>query len=113
MNGHLVTAVAVSNKGGVHSDMFTRHLIKNKEFDPESLAKINESFHRKAIKISSLKTLKHLLSKPSVALSSIVYFFKGFRGSETIRDNIIKLFFCRLFYLNSLSRITEFEGNKK
>ena len=109
MNGHLVTDVAVSNTGGVHSDMFTRHLIKNKEFDPESLAKINESFHRKAIKISSLKTLKHLLSKPSIALSSIAYFFKGFRRSETIRDNIIKLFFCRLFYLNSLSRITEFE----
>ena len=109
MNGHLVTDVAVSNTGGVHSDMFTRHLIKNKEFDPESLAKINESFHRKAIKISSFKTLKHLLSKPSIALSSIAYFFKGFRRSETIRDNIIKLFFCRLFYLNSLSRITEFE----
>ena len=109
MNGHLVTDVSVSNTGGVHSDMFTRHLIKNKEFDPESLAIINESFHRKAIKISSFKTLKHLLSKPSIALSSIVYFFKGFRRSETIRDNIIKLFFCRLFYLNSMSRITEFE----
>jgi len=84
-------------------------LIKNKEFDPESLAKINESFHRTAIKISSLKTLKHLLIRPSIALSSMAYFFKNFKKSETIRDNIIKLFFCRLFYLNSLSRITEFE----
>ena len=109
MNGHLVTDVAVSNTGGVHSDMFTRHLIKNKEFDPESLAKINESFHRNAIKISSLKTLKHLLIRPSIALSSMAYFLKNFKKSETIRDNIIKLFFCRLFYLNSLSRIAEFE----
>jgi len=109
MNGHLVTDVAVSNTGGVHSDMFTRHLIKNKEFDPESLAKINEDFHRTAIRISSFKTLKRLLSHPSLALSSMFYFIKNFRKSETIRDNIIKLFFCRLFYLNSLSRITEFE----
>jgi hypothetical protein len=89
--------------------MFTRHLIKNKEFDPESLAKINEDFHRTAIRISSFKTLKRLLSHPSLALSSMFYFIKNFRKSETIRDNIIKLFFCRLFYLNSLSRITEFE----
>ena len=109
MNGHLVTDVAVSNTGGVHSDMFTRHLIKNKEFDPESLAKIKESFHRNAIKISSLKTLKHLLIRPSIALSSMAYFLKNFKKSETIRDNIIKLFFCRFFFLNSLSRISEFE----
>ena len=109
LNGHLVTDAAISNTGGVHSDMFTRHLIKNKEFDPESLAKINEAFHRTAIRISGFKTLKCLLSHPSMALSSIIYFIKKFRRSETIRDNIIKLFFCRLFYLNSLSRITEFE----
>ena len=36
---------------------YHNNLIKNKEFDPESLAKINESFHRKAIKISSFKTV--------------------------------------------------------
>ena len=108
-NGHLVTDNVMSNPGGVHSDMFTHHLIKNKEFDPESLAKINEAFHRTAIRISSFKTMKTLLRHPSMALSSMFYFIKQFRRSETIRNNIIKLFFCRLFYLNALSRITEFE----
>jgi len=109
MNGHLVTDTVMSNPSGVHSDMFTHHLIKNKEFDPESLSEINEVFHRTAIRISSFKTLKYLLSHPSIALSTIFYFIKNFRKSETIRDNIIKLFFCRLFYLNALSRVTEFE----
>jgi len=109
MNGHLVTDTVMSNPSGVHSDMFTHHLIKNKEFDPESLSEINEVFHRTAIRISSFKTLKCLLSHPSIALSTIFYFIKNFRKSETIRDNIIKLFFCRLFYLNALSRVTEFE----
>jgi len=109
MNGHLVTDTVMSNPSGVHSDMFTHHLIKNKEFDPESLSEINEVFHQTAIRISSFKTLKYLLSHPSIALSTMFYFIKNFRKSETIRDNIIKLFFCRLFYLNALSRITEFE----
>ncbi len=109
MNGHLVSDTVMSNPSGVHSDMFTHHLIKNKEFDPESLSEINEVFHRTAIRISSFLTLKYLLSHPSIALSTMFYFIKSFRKSETIRDNIIKLFFCRLFYLNALSRITEFE----
>ena len=109
MNGHLVTDTVMSNPSGVHSDMFTHHLIKNKEFDPESLSEINEVFHQTAIRISSFKTLNYLLSHPSIALSTIFYFIKNFRKSETIRDNIIKLFFCRLFYLNALFRVTEFE----
>ena len=109
MNGHLVTDTVMSNPSGVHSDMFTHHLIKNKEFDPESLSEINEVFHRTAIRISSFLTLKYLLSHPSIALSTMFYFIKNFRKSETIRDNIIKLFFCRLFYLNALFRVTEFE----
>ena len=73
-NGHLVTDVTVSNTGGVHADMFTRHLIQNKEFTPEKLNKINVSFHRRAVIVFGLKTLKNFLIHPFIALSNMIYF---------------------------------------
>lgn len=108
-NGHLVTDVTVSNTGGVHADMFTRHLISNDEFTPEKLNEINVSFHRRAVIVFSLKTLKNFLKHPMIAISNMIYFIKNFKKSETMRDSLVKLFFCRLFYLNSLKRIKEFE----
>ena len=109
MNGHLVTDVTVSNAGGVHADMFTRHLIKNKEFTPEKLNTINASFHRRAVIVFGLKTLRNFLIHPFIALSNMIYYIKHFKKSETILDSLVKLFFCRLFYLNSMTRLKEFE----
>ena len=111
-NGHLVTDVTVSNTGGVHADMFTRHLIKNKEFTPDTLNKINVSFHRRAVIVFGLKTLKNFLIHPFIAVSNMIYFIKNFKKAETILDSLVKLFFCRLFYLNSMTRINEFERAK-
>ncbi len=114
-NGHLVTDVSIGNAGGVHGDMFVRHMIKNDHFTPDSLQAINDAFHRKAIQITALKTMRYLISHPWVAATSAGTFLRSVFGDRgtSLKEKVIKLFFCRLFYRNSLLRVREFERSAR
>ena len=114
-NGHLVSDVSMSNVSGVHSDMFVRHMIKNDHFSPDDLMKISESFHKKAIIRTSMGTVTYLLRHPIVSLRNSIYFLKLIKDNwaiSSLKDNIVRLFFCRLFYRNSMLRQKYFESEQ-
>lgn len=104
-SGNLVTDHTLANMSGVHSDMFERHMIRNDEFEPETLEAISSRFHARTIRAIGMKTAVFLLRHPMIALRSLAYFMKARREDHApIRDSIVKLFFCRLFYRNALLR---------
>jgi radical SAM superfamily enzyme YgiQ (UPF0313 family) len=102
-SGTLLSDYALVNTGGVHSDYFVRHAITTKEFSPETLEALNREFHRQAIRIVAFKTGKFLLKHPLIALKSMLYFLRSLlRDHGSLKDSVVKLFFCRLFYRNAL-----------
>jgi len=114
-NGHLVSDVSMTNVSGVHADMFIRHMIKNDHFSPEDLMKISQSFHRKAIMLTGLGTLAYLLRHPIVSLKNGFYFLKLVKDNwaiSSLKDNVVRIFFCRLFYRNSMLRQKYFESEE-
>jgi len=105
-SGTLVSDYSLSNAGGVHIDYFVRHLIKTQEFTPEDLERLNESYHKKSIRIIAQKTILFLMKHPYNILTSSKFFLKSlFVEKVPFKDSLIKLFFCRLFYRNALLRI--------
>jgi radical SAM superfamily enzyme YgiQ (UPF0313 family) len=111
-SGTLMTdhSVSAANLLGVHSDAFIRHMINTKEFSPEELEGLNEQFHKKAIRVLILKTFRYLLRHPMIALQSIGFFIYSLWTEKVpIRDALVKLFFCRLFYRNALLQKKSFE----
>jgi len=104
--GFLRTNVEMANASGVHADRFVRHTIETPEFTTHELEELNEKYHRKFIRIIILKTAFFLLIHPKLAIESMTYLFRTIREEDyTVRQSVIKLFFCRLFYRNSMLRI--------
>lgn len=107
-SGSLLSDYAITNIGGVHGDMFIRHLIKTAEFGPADLEKLNHQFHGRVIRTVGWHTLLYLLRHPRIMLSSMSYFFKAVvKEKVPVQEALIKLFFCRLFYRNALLRMIE------
>jgi radical SAM superfamily enzyme YgiQ (UPF0313 family) len=104
-SGKLVTDRAISNMSGVHSDMFERYMIRNDEFEPETLEAISSRFHSRSIRAIGMKTVNFLVRHPIISFRLLQYFLKARREDHApLRDSIVKLFFCRLFYRNALLR---------
>ncbi|XXY45091.1 radical SAM protein [Sorangium sp. So ce269] len=107
--GTLRTNYAISNAGGAHADSFQRHTISTKEFTPELLEQLNSEFHREAMRIIATKTAAFLARHPSVALTNGAYFARSVvHDNNPLKDSVVKLFFCRLFYRNCL--LSEAQG---
>src|SRR5262249_2860292 len=88
-----------------HADYFVRHLISTDQFTPEELEALNARFHKEAMQIVATKTARYLASHPKIALEQGRYFAKSvINDGGSMRDSVVKLFFCRLFYRNSLMR---------
>jgi hypothetical protein len=88
--------------------MFVRHMITTDEFTPQILEGLNQQFHAKAIRVIVLRTGLYLLRHPAIAWGSVLFFLRTM-GDMAIRDAVIRLFFCRLFYRNALGRQSSFE----
>jgi hypothetical protein len=114
-NGHLVMDYAVSNMEGVHADMFVRHLIRNDEFTPSQLEDLSRSFHRRAIRVVSAKTILFLLSHPWLVPRNIAYFSSWIfaRDGSSFVDCLVKLFFTRLFYRRAQLDERRFESGEQ
>ena len=104
--GYLRTNVEMANASGVHADRFVRHTIETSEFTTKELEHLNEKYHRKFIRVIMLKTALFLLKHPRLAAQSMGFLFRTIRHENyTFRQTVIKLFFCRLFYRNAMTRI--------
>ncbi|XYH98629.1 B12-binding domain-containing radical SAM protein [Sorangium sp. So ce1128] len=92
-----------------HADSFQRHTISTREFTPELLEQLNSEFHREAMRIIATKTAAFLARHPSVALTNGAYFARSVaHDNNPLKDSVVKLFFCRLFYRNCL--LSEAQG---
>lgn len=99
----LVKDAQISNAAGVRSDMFRRHLIATDEFDPNSLERMNDAFHRECIRIIMSDRLRFLIFNPILFLGVLKFSLRDilFEGMDS-NQAIIKLFWCKLLYKNSM-----------
>lgn len=102
----LVENVPIANAAGVRADMFDRHLISTDEFTPEMLENINERFHVQCMRYVVKDRARFLLGRP-VDLVVIVYYYLRdvIFERHSPSQGLIKLFWCKLLYKNSLRRL--------
>jgi radical SAM superfamily enzyme YgiQ (UPF0313 family) len=103
-NGNLVVDRARDTKDGIHTDTFTRYMVTSDTFTPESIVAVSEEFHKKSIRTITLKSMGYMLRHPVVTANCIGYFIRSMASSSSLQDSVVKLFFCKLFYRNTLLR---------
>lgn len=102
-NGHLVADRARQTGQGTHTDTFVRYMVKNDAFTPETIVDHSNRFHMKAIAMIALQSIGYLIRHPVVAGRCLGYFFRNLAASGgRLNDALVKLFFCKLFYRNTL-----------
>ncbi len=105
-NGLLVENYSITNASGVHADMFSRHLITTDQFSPEYLERVNTSAHKKAIITIGLHTFLFLIKHPGILYSTIRHMVYDSKKLK-LKESIVKIFFTRLFYKNSMVKYSK------
>lgn len=104
-NNNLVVDRARDSSEGMHTDTFVRYMVRSDSFSPESIVGVSENFHKKSIRMITLKSLGYMLRHPIVSARCLAYFVESLISSGgRVPDSIVKLFFCKLFYQNTLLR---------
>ncbi len=109
-SGTLVSLHTSSGLGGKHLGTYIRHMVKTDEFTPEDLERLSIEFNRRFIRVLAGKTLRYLLRHPVIAVRTLKSFVASvIKDRGRVADNLVKIFFTRLFYRHSMLRESSYQ----